>query len=57
MCLGMNEDQLSSKERCASTSIETLRVDKEGAEAHLVSPGMAIAAAINGKLSDVREIN
>ena len=58
MCLGMNEDQLSSKERCASTSNRNFEGRQgRGGRTHLVSPGMAIAAAINGKLSDVREIN
>ena len=58
MCLGMNEDQLSSKERCASTSNRNFEGRQgRGGRTHLVSPGMAVAAAIKGRLSDVREIN
>ena len=58
MCLGMNEDQLSSKERCASTSNRNFEGRQgRGGRTHLVSPGMAVAAAIKGYLSDVREIN
>ncbi len=57
MCLGMNEDQLSSKERCASTSNRNFEGRQgRGGRTHLVSPGMAVAAAIQGKLTDVREI-
>ena len=58
MCLGMNEDQLSSKQRCASTSNRNFEGRQgRGGRTHLVSPGMAVAAAIKGYLSDVREIN
>ncbi len=58
MCLGMNEDQLSSKERCASTSNRNFEGRQgRGGRTHLVSPGMAVAAAIKGYLTDVREIN
>ena len=47
MCLGMNEDQLSSKERCASTSNRNFEGRQgRGGRTHLVSPGMAVAAAI-----------
>ena len=57
MCLGMNPDQLKPKERCASTSNRNFEGRQgRGGRTHLVSPGMAIAAAINGYLSDVREI-
>ncbi len=57
MCLGMNPDQLKPKERCASTSNRNFEGRQgRGGRTHLVSPGMAIAAAINGRLSDVREI-
>ena len=57
MCLGMNPDQLKPKERCASTSNRNFEGRQgRGGRTHLVSPGMAIAAAINGHLSDVREI-
>ena len=58
MCLGMNEDQLSSKRRCASTSNRNFEGRQgRGGRTHLVSPGMAVAAAIKGYLADVREIN
>tara|TARA_B100000965_G_scaffold1294_1_gene1032 strand:- start:3135 stop:4535 length:1401 start_codon:yes stop_codon:yes gene_type:complete len=57
MCLGMNPDQLKPKERCASTSNRNFEGRQgRGGRTHLVSPGMAIAAAIKGRLSDVREI-
>ncbi len=57
MCLGMNPDQLKPKERCASTSNRNFEGRQgRGGRTHLVSPGMAIAAAINGHLSDVRKI-
>jgi 3-isopropylmalate dehydratase len=57
MCLGMNPDQLSPKERCASTSNRNFE-GRQGAQGrtHLVSPAMAAAAAITGKLTDVREL-
>ena len=56
MCLGMNEDQLSSKERCASTSNRNFEGRQgRGGRTHLVSPGMAVAAAIKGHLADVRD--
>ena len=57
MCLGMNPDQLKPRERCASTSNRNFEGRQgRGGRTHLVSPGMAIAAAINGRLTDVREI-
>ena len=57
MCLGMNPDQLKPKERCASTSNRNFEGRQgRGGRTHLVSPGMAIAAAINGHLADVRKI-
>lgn len=56
MCLAMNADQLAPGERCASTSNRNFegRQGREG-RTHLMSPIMAAAAAVNGKLSDVRE--
>jgi 3-isopropylmalate/(R)-2-methylmalate dehydratase large subunit len=58
MCLAMNDDKLSSKERCASTSNRNFEGRQgRGGRTHLVSPGMAVAAAIQGHLADVREIN
>ncbi len=57
MCLGMNPDQLKPKERCASTSNRNFEGRQgRGGRTHLVSPGMAIAAAVTGHLSDVRKI-
>ena len=57
MCLAMNPDQLSPGERCASTSNRNFegRQGRNG-RTHLVSPGMAAAAAITGYLTDVREL-
>jgi len=58
MCLAMNDDKLTSKERCASTSNRNFEGRQgRGGRTHLVSPGMAVAAAIKGHLSDVRKIN
>jgi len=58
MCLAMNDDKLLSKERCASTSNRNFEGRQgRGGRTHLVSPGMAVAAAIQGRLADVREIN
>ena len=57
MCLAMNADKLNPKERCASTSNRNFEGRQgRGGRTHLVSPGMAVAAAIKGHLSDVREI-
>ena len=56
MCLGMNEDQLKPKERCASTSNRNFEGRQgRGGRTHLVSPAMAAAAALDGHLSDVRK--
>ncbi len=55
MCLGMNEDQLSPGERCASTSNRNFEGRQgTGGRTHLVSPAMAAAAAIAGHFVDVR---
>ncbi|KAI9839220.1 MAG: hypothetical protein M1819_003213 [Sarea resinae] len=55
MCLGMNPDILSPGERCASTSNRNFEGRQgAGGRTHLVSPAMAAAAAIVGKLADVR---
>ena len=53
----MNPDQLGEYERCASTSNRNFE-GRQGfkGRTHLVSPGMAAAAAITGKLTDVREL-
>ena len=57
MCLAMNPDQLAPEERCASTSNRNFE-GRQGfkGRTHLMSPGMAAAAAITGKLTDVREL-
>lgn len=56
-CLGMNPDKVPPGERSASTSNRNF-VGRQGpgARTHLVSPAMAAAAAVTGKLSDVREL-
>ena len=56
MCLGMNPDQLSPRERCASTSNRNFE-GRQGrlGRTHLVSPVMAAAAAIAGRFVDIRE--
>ena len=57
MCLGMNPDQLSPGERCASTSNRNFEGRQgRGGRTHLLSPAMAAAAAITGRLTDVREL-
>ena len=57
MCLAMNADKLKPQERCASTSNRNFEGRQgRGGRTHLVSPGMAIAAAISGHLADVRKI-
>ena len=57
MCLGMNEDQLSPGERCASTSNRNFEGRQgAGGRTHLVSPAMAAAAAVAGHFVDVREL-
>ncbi len=56
MCLGMNPDQLSPGERCASTSNRNFEGRQgKGGRTHLVSPAMAAAAAIAGHFVDIRE--
>jgi 3-isopropylmalate/(R)-2-methylmalate dehydratase large subunit len=57
MCLAMNPDQLQPGERCAATSNRNFEGRQgRGGRTHLMSPGMAAAAAITGKLTDVREM-
>ncbi|KIJ70267.1 hypothetical protein HYDPIDRAFT_172134 [Hydnomerulius pinastri MD-312] len=57
MCLGMNPDQLAPGERCASTSNRNFEGRQgAGGRTHLVSPAMAAAAAMTGKLTDVRKL-
>ena len=56
-CLGMNPDKVPAGERCASTSNRNFTGRQgPGARTHLVSPAMAAAAAVTGRLTDVREL-
>ena len=56
MCLAMNADRLSEGERCASTSNRNFEGRQgRGGRTHLVSPAMAVAAAVTGHLSDIRD--
>ncbi|MBV8840277.1 MAG: 3-isopropylmalate dehydratase large subunit [Alphaproteobacteria bacterium] len=57
MCVGMNGDLVAPGERCASTSNRNfVGRQGKGARTHLVSPVMAVAAAVSGKLTDVRQL-
>ena len=57
MCLAMNADRLQPGERCASTSNRNFEGRQgRGGRTHLMSPAMAAAAAVTGRLSDVREL-
>ena len=57
MCLAMNADKLTEGERCASTSNRNFEGRQgRGGRTHLVSPQMAVAAALAGHLADVRDI-
>ena len=57
MCLAMNADKLEPQERCASTSNRNFEGRQgRGGRTHLMSPAMAAAAAINGKLTDSRDL-
>jgi 3-isopropylmalate/(R)-2-methylmalate dehydratase large subunit len=57
MCLGMNPDVLAPGERCASTSNRNFEGRQgRGGRTHLVSPATAAAAALTGRLADVREV-
>jgi 3-isopropylmalate dehydratase large subunit len=57
MCLAMNPDKVPPRERCASTSNRNF-VGRQGpgARTHLMSPPMAAAAAVTGRLTDVRDL-
>ena len=58
MCLGMNPDKLTPGQRCASTSNRNFEGRQGvGGRTHLCSPAMAAAAAVTGKLTDVRTIS
>jgi 3-isopropylmalate/(R)-2-methylmalate dehydratase large subunit len=57
MCLGMNPDILDPGERCASTSHRNFEGRQgAGGRTHLMSPAMAAAAAVTGRLAEVREL-
>jgi 3-isopropylmalate/(R)-2-methylmalate dehydratase large subunit len=57
MCLAMNADRLEPEQRCASTSNRNFEGRQgRGGRTHLVSPAMAAAAAVTGKLTDVRTL-
>ena len=57
MCVGMNGDLVAAGQRCASTSNRNFAGRQgKGARTHLVSPAMAAAAAVTGRLSDVRRL-
>jgi len=58
MCVGMNGDQVSPGERCASSTNRNFRGRQGvGARTHLMSPAMAAAAAVTGHLTDVRTLD
>ena len=57
MCLAMNPDKVPAGERCASTSNRNFPGRQgPGARTHLLSPAMAAAAAVTGRLTDVRDL-
>jgi 3-isopropylmalate/(R)-2-methylmalate dehydratase large subunit len=57
MCVGMNGDLLVAGERCASTTNRNFRGRQGlGSRTHLMSPAMVAAAAVTGRLTDVRTL-
>jgi 3-isopropylmalate/(R)-2-methylmalate dehydratase large subunit len=57
MCVGINGDQVAAGQRCASTSNRNFEGRQgQGARTHLMSPAMAAAAAITGRISDIRTL-
>jgi 3-isopropylmalate/(R)-2-methylmalate dehydratase large subunit len=57
MCLAMNADRLAPGERCASTSNRNFEGRQgPGGRTHLMSPPMAAAAAVSGRIVDVRDL-
>ncbi len=57
MCLGMNPDKLTPGQRCAATSNRNFEGRQgPGGRTHLLSPAMAAAAAVSGRLTDVRDL-
>jgi 3-isopropylmalate/(R)-2-methylmalate dehydratase large subunit len=58
MCLAMNADRLEPGERCASTSNRNFEGRQgRGGRTHLMSPAMAAAAAVAGRIADVRDLS
>ncbi len=58
MCLAMNDDRLAPGERCASTSNRNFEGRQgKGGRTHLMSPAMAVAAAVAGHIVDVRDLD
>lgn len=58
MCLGMNPDQLAAGERCAATSNRNFEGRQgKGGRTHLVSPAVAAATAVRGRLSAPADLN
>lgn len=57
MCVGMNGDRVAAGKRCASTTNRNFRGRQgAGARTHLMSPAMVAAAAVTGRLTDVRAL-
>ena len=57
MCVGMNGDLVAAGQRCASTSNRNFEGRQgKGARTHLMSPAMAAAAAVTGRITDVRRL-
>jgi 3-isopropylmalate/(R)-2-methylmalate dehydratase large subunit len=57
MCVGMNGDLVAAGKRCASSTNRNFRGRQgQGARTHLMSPAMVAAAAVTGRLSDVRKV-
>jgi 3-isopropylmalate/(R)-2-methylmalate dehydratase large subunit len=57
MCVGMNGDLVAPGERCASTTNRNFRGRQgPGSRTHLMSPAMAAAAAVTGRLTDLRAL-
>jgi 3-isopropylmalate/(R)-2-methylmalate dehydratase large subunit len=58
MCVAMNDDRLNPGERCASTSNRNFEGRQgQGGRTHLMSPAMAAAAAIAGRIVDIRDFS
>ena len=57
LCVGSNGETVAAGQRCVSTTNRNF-VGRQGKDSktHLVSPGMAVAAAISGRISDVRKL-